>query len=194
MWRLVRVIALAATVVLLALTGVGAWAGYLQLTGNFHVVEPGMAYRSNTLSHTQLVDVLRQNGIRTILNLRGTATGQSWYDGEAAAARQQGITLIDIPMRDDQHPDPELLGALVDALRNAKRPLLIHCKAGADRTGLASALFELLVMEKPAREAASQLSFAYGHFPWLGSRTRAMDDAFWALAHDQPTGDVGQSQ
>jgi len=54
-------------------------------------------------------------------------------------------------------------------MRDAPKPLLIHCKAGADRTGLASALY-LGALEHQTRETAGwQLSILYGHIaiPWL---------------------------
>lgn len=187
---LTRVAVVAGLAVLLLLVGMGFWAGYLQLTGNFHVVEPGIAYRSNTLGQEQLSEVLKQNGIRTIVNLRGTGIGQSWYDTESNVARGQGVLLVDIPMDDDRLPAPAVMAKLIEVLRTAPRPLLIHCKAGADRTGLASALFELVVMHQSAPKAAEQLSFAFGHFPWLGSRTVAMDQAFWQVV-DDPASAIG---
>lgn len=161
-----------------------AWAGYLQVTGNYHVVEPGLVYRSNTLSQTQLRQVIERDRIRTILNLRGAARGQQWYDDEAAATQELGVTLIDLPLNDGQIPGDDQLAQLIEVLRTASRPLLIHCRAGADRTGLAAALFEFLVAGRSANDAAGQLSFAYGHFPWLGSRTIAMDAAFWNVVAD----------
>lgn len=71
---------------------------------------------------------------------------------------------------------------LIAALEGAARPVLIHCKAGAYRTGLDSALFEYLVVGRTAEEASGQLSFLYGHFPWYPSQTGAMDRTFWDVA------------
>ena len=63
----------------------------------------------------------------------------------------------------------------------------IHCRIGADRTGLACALFELVVRRRPADLARRQLSWRYGHVPWLDGRSHAMDQAFAevALAMDE---------
>lgn len=182
--RRARVVVVAPIVfaIIVPISSVLGWAGYLQLSGNFHVVDAGVVYRSNTLGSPQLAQVLKQNGIRTILNLRGAAPGQPWYDSETRIAREHGVTMIDIAMEDNRMPTPEVREKLIAALRTADRPLLIHCKAGADRTGLAAALFELLVVGEPASVAADQLSFFYGHFPWLGSPTVAMDETFWMVA------------
>jgi protein tyrosine/serine phosphatase len=82
-------------------------------------------------------------------------------------------------MSASREPDPALLAHLLTALATAPTPLLIHCKDGADRTGLASALYELTVVHKSPAIADTQLSFRYGHFPWLTSHTGAMDRTFW---------------
>ncbi len=174
--------------VLVVLAGsAGAWAGYLQSSGNFHVVEPGLAYRSNTLGTAQLKDVISANQIKTIINLRGGSTAEQWYRDEALVSDAMGVTMIDIPMSDSRVPETATLKTLVDALEGAPRPILIHCKAGADRTGLAAALFEYLVAGRSAEEAAAQLSLLYGHFPWYPSQTGAMDKTFWDVANDRPS-------
>jgi protein tyrosine/serine phosphatase len=64
---------------------------------------------------------------------------------------------------------------LVDIVQNAKKPILIHCKAGADRTGLVSALYLYSIGDK---NASRMLSLKYGHFPYLFSPTKAMDESF----------------
>ncbi len=48
-------------------------------------------------------------------------------------------------------------------MRDAPKPLLIHCLAGADRTGLASALYVAGVEGRGELAAEWQLSIAYGH-------------------------------
>lgn len=125
------------------------WAGYLRLSGNFHSVEDGVLYRSGQLSGMQLHDRITANGIRTVINFRGNNAGRPWYDAEMNVSAATGVRHIDFPI-----------------------------SAGADRSGLASALYTFAVAKRPAVEAAAQLSFRYGHFPWLGSRTAAMDRTF----------------
>lgn len=172
-----------ATVLVLVATGAaaGGWAFYLQQTGNVHAVEAGRVYRSNTLGAAQLEAVINTDNIRTILNLRGGKATDSWYAREREIASRHGINYVDVPMSDDRVPDPATLDRLIEVLRTAQQPLLIHCKAGADRTGLASALYQYLVEGKDPSVASGQLSFFYGHFPWLGSKTSAMDSAFWQV-------------
>jgi protein tyrosine/serine phosphatase len=97
-------------------------------------------------------------------------------------AQRAGVNLVSLKLRADREPDSTTLHRLVEVLRTAPTPLLIHCESGADRTGLAAALYELVVLSRPAETAEKQLSFRYGHFPWLTSPTGAMDRAFWRVA------------
>lgn len=162
--------------------GMGAWAAGLQLSGNIHVVEPAQLYRAAQLNGPSLEKVLTTYAIRTVINLRGENDGASWYDDEVAVVRKRGLVHIDIRMSANLEPDQATISNLVHALREAPRPILVHCQSGSDRSGLAAALYELLVAQRPASEAAGQLSFRYGHFPWLWSHTSAMDDTFAHIA------------
>ncbi|OCC05544.1 hypothetical protein BA190_08530 [Labrys sp. WJW] len=157
------------------------WAAGLQFTGNVHQVEPGL-YRSAQLSPEKLQEVITSGDIRTIVNLRGPHRGAGWYEDEKRTTQILKVLQIDIPMSSDKAPDPETLARLISVLKTAKQPILVHCKNGADRTGLAAALFEHLVAGKTPEEARQQLSFYYGHFPWLGSGTAAMDETFDRVA------------
>lgn len=165
-------------IVMAAPLAMGGWALGLQAQGNVHVVEPGALYRSAQPNGSELKSLVQEYAIRTVVNLRGANTGEAWYDDEIAASNNAGVTHVDIAMSARAQPSVETIDRLVRTLRDAPRPILVHCKDGADRTGLAAALYELLVEEKPASDASKQLSFWYGHFPWLGSRTVAMDNTF----------------
>ncbi|HEX4765626.1 MAG TPA: tyrosine-protein phosphatase [Lichenihabitans sp.] len=155
----------------------GGWAGYLRITGNIHEIEPGV-FRSAQLGADKLVALIDEHHIKTVLNLRGNDPGEGWYDAEAKAVHDAGARYVSIGLSDSHEPDPATLAKLVDALKTAPKPLLLHCAAGADRAGLASAIYEFLVMHRPPAVADEQLSFRYGHFPWLISRTGAMDRTF----------------
>jgi protein tyrosine/serine phosphatase len=160
----------------------GGWAGYLQLVGNIHTVERGELYRSAQLDGPALEAVIRKDGIATVLNLRGANPGTPWYAQELAATAAAGAAHLDLALSANRKPDEKTLRRLIEILHTAPRPLLIHCMSGADRSGLAAALYDLLEAHEPPGEAAEQLSFRYGHFPWLTSRSGAMDATFWAVA------------
>jgi protein tyrosine/serine phosphatase len=162
--------------------GLGGWVLGIQFDGNVHVVEPGHLYRSAQLNGPALDDVVDRYGIRTIINLRGEQPWQPWYKDEMLVSQKRGLVHIDVPMSATQKPDETAMANLISALRESPEPILVHCESGADRAGLASALYELLDAGRPVAVAAEQLSFRYGHFPWLGSRTVEMDRAFERIA------------
>ena len=162
------------------------WAAFLQLTGNVHTVETHVLYRSAQLDGDDLEGLIQNEGIATVLNLRGADPGQRWYVQELQATTAAGAQHLDLAMSANQQPNRKTLKRLMEILRTAPKPLLVHCNGGADRSGLAAAIYELLDANKSPAEAAQQLSFRYGHFPWLTSRTGAMDRTFFALANQSP--------
>ena len=127
---------------------------------NFHQVAPGM-YRSNQPGPSRVRAAARQ-GIRTIINLRGPRDDGSWQL-EAEACARAGITLLDFTARSRAAPDKAMLHATRALFAEADLPAMMHCKSGADRAGLMSALYLLVVEGCPAREAAGQLAWKYGH-------------------------------
>ncbi len=171
-WKTVLIIVLAFPV------SAGFWAAALGVTGNIHAVEDGAFYRSAQLDADHLTATVKRYGIRTIINLRGAAPGQEWYEQEIATARKLQVEHLDLSMSANEEPDTETLARLVLYMRESPKPILVHCQGGADRSGFASALYLVALRHKPPREAAAQLSFWYGHFPWLYTKTSAMDKAF----------------
>ena len=70
---------------------------------------------------------------------------------------------------------------LIALMRSMPKPLLVHCRRGADRTGLAMALYLAGISGADESTAAGQLSIWFGHFsvPYLSS-TYPMDES-WQL-------------
>ncbi|HUA76112.1 MAG TPA: tyrosine-protein phosphatase [Acetobacteraceae bacterium] len=137
--------------------------GFFRLAwGNFAPVVPGRLYRSNHPTPARLAAASRRVGIKTVINLRGRrACGSDALSREAAA--RLGLRHIDAPFESRGAPHRERVLALADIFRRMEEPALIHCKSGADRAGLAAAIF-LLVNGRPLAEATAQLSWRFGHF------------------------------
>lgn len=130
------------------------------VTGNFHEVLPGEIYRAAQPSSAQLRKWIDDYDLATVLNLRDD---RGFHD-EAAGTRSAGVRYVHLPIS-DSHPTKRWdFMALLDSLETLPRPLLIHCRAGADRTGTASALALMAVGERPFVEARGQLAPRYLHF------------------------------
>lgn len=135
----------------------------LMLSGNVHAVVPGQVYRSAQLSSQQIFKVEAEYAIRSIINLRGPNAGKPWYDNEVAAAASLGIEHIDFGMSSRVPFSQSEAAALVAVIRAAPKPVLIHCQGGADRSGIASALYLRAIAGSPENTAEEQLSIRYGH-------------------------------
>ena len=149
--------------------------------GNFHEVVPGELYRSGRPSAEALQRYQDQYHIRSVLNLRGSNPDKGWYRKEVALTKKLGITLIDFPMNSHHALSDDQMQQLIVLMREAPKPLLIHCQAGADRTSLASALYLRAIKGTSAEEAAGQLSLLYGHLPFTFARAYPMDRSFLAF-------------
>ncbi|WP_245295285.1 dual specificity protein phosphatase family protein [Manganibacter manganicus] len=161
--------------------GLGAYLGGLQVFGNFHAVVPGQLYRSAQPSAADIQTYAQSYGIRTIVNLRGAAKGADWYEAEVQESKALGIVHIDYPMSASRELTQKRAAELVSILALAAKPILIHCKAGADRSGLASALYVAAVGKRGETASENQISLRYGHISVPLSPTYAMDRTFEAL-------------
>ena len=148
--------------------------GIIQWGGNFHEVASGRFYRSAQLDGPTLHQVIQRHGIKTVLNLRGPNRGESWYDQELSVTQADGVTHLDMALSAYRDLSPAQMAELARLMADAPKPLLVHCESGADRTGLASALYKLS-QGAPLAEARNELSARYGHFPMLVPRSAAMD-------------------
>ena len=165
----------------------GAYWGVIQYRGNFHTVKEGAFYRSAQLSKDELQSAIRDHKIRSVLNLRGAHPGQEWYDEELAVSQALGVAHYDYALSAHRFVTRQQIGEVLGIVRDAPKPLLVHCRAGADRAGLVSALYRFSGEGLSADQADRELSLVYGHFPYLMSRSKAMDDSFWAFVSTQGT-------
>jgi protein tyrosine/serine phosphatase len=167
-----------AGLVLLAFSAAGGYAADIVLNNNFNEVRPGELYRSAQPDALEIAAYANRYKIKTIVNLRGSNPGTLWYDSEVAASEALGITHIDFPMSAKRELTLAQAQALVEIFRTAEKPILIHCEAGADRSGLASALYLAAVSKVGEATAERQLSIRFGHISSPLSASYAMDLTF----------------
>jgi len=150
---------------------------------NWGVVAPGRLYRSNHPLPWQVRQAARRLGLKTVINLRGERAGCGSDRLGRAAARDAGLIQLDAPFESRGAPHKDRILRLADLLRTAPEPILIHCKSGADRTGLVAGIW-LLLQGRPPAEAMAQLGLRHGHI--RQSKTGILDAFFVAYAKAWP--------
>ena len=139
---------------------------------NFHWIVPGEAARSAQGLGRRFERLLREHGIRSLLNLRGEQPHYRWWRKEERLCERLGIARYDVTLDSRRLPMQEMLVALVDAFDKAKPPLLVKCSGGQDRTALAAAIYLLQRRGWSALPDARLqfLRFPYLHFPKRGQK------------------------
>ena len=161
-----------------------AYAGGTCYESNFHTVVRGELYRSAQMGPARLADRVQEYGIKSILNLRGSDPGR-WYQQEVQTADRLGVRHYDYRLSATKEVSLSQMNEIVRLLRDAPKPLLIHCKAGSDRTGLVAALYRLTIAGETPETAGRELTIWYGHIAM--SQTVAMDHSYWNYVSNQVT-------
>lgn len=112
-----------------------------------------------------------------MVNLRGQRVECGSDALSREAALRLGLAHYDAPFESRGAPHKDRILRLAELFGRIEEPVLIHCKSGADRTGLAAGLW-LLLQGRPPEEAVAQLSLRWGHIS--ASRTGILD-AFFRL-------------
>lgn len=127
---------------------------------NLHSVAPEV-FRSSQPT-TKTLERFARNGGKVVLSLRGSIEAPYWYQEQETCSRL-GLNLFNIPLSATTPPDVDQLKQLIDFLGSCPKPLIIHCKSGADRTGLASFIYRTVFLEQRFNVAKKSLGFRYFH-------------------------------
>lgn len=119
------------------------------------------AWRCNQPSPRQ-IKRLSKLGVTTIVNLRGPSRWGS-YALEKEACAKYGIELVNHRMFSRRMPTFEELLKTKAMFESLNGVTAFHCKSGADRAGICSALYCLMVLQQPIEQAQKQLSIKYLH-------------------------------
>jgi len=134
---------------------------------NFGIVEPGQLYRSGQISHWQIERTLMNNNIKVIVALSAHGGKAADLEAEMNATKELGIDRRVFPLGGDgtgQIHQYALAIAVIDRAKKQGKPVLVHCIAGAQRTGGVIATYEMLVEHRPPVEAFAQMR-SFGHDP-----------------------------
>lgn len=155
--------------ILLASTAWALWTFQLPLFANNRAaVDSQQAYRS-AQPGDDLDAFVREHGIASILNLRGGWPRDGYYRNELDVVERHGVRFYDLAMSATRRPDRHELLALIDVFESGPFPILIHCKQGADRTGLAVAIYRMVRLGQPPDQALDSFSLRHAHFAAFGT-------------------------
>jgi predicted protein tyrosine phosphatase len=152
----------------LATVALPALAGYLAqdlyLNKNWGQVEPGL-YRSGLTYPVLTERFLRKHHVDVIVSLLFREDSDPCQTAEQRAARELNIPLLRFPLAGDGLPAGgqdtiDIHVAAVEAIwraRQAGKTVLVHCAAGANRTGAVVALYQLLVRGLGPEEVYRQM-------------------------------------
>lgn len=166
----VRTWVLIGVIVLIVAGGGVVWDKVLKprfIPRNFMVVEPGQIYRSGQISRHLIRDVLQEYRIGLIVFMSGDNLKRPDVVAEIEAARDMGIKRINCPLGGKGTGDIQEYATAIKALdqsRETQTPVLLHCHAGAQRTGGVIAMYRVLVQRRSVAEAQAEL-LAGGHDP-----------------------------
>lgn len=139
---------------------------------NFYTVKKGRCYRSKQLSRDRLAHYAKTYGIKAIVSLREKSEAD-WYEEEVIAAQSLGLELVNIPFSVYEMPKKEnVIKLIAFYYKHEHEPILIHCRAGVDRTGFAAALYLMIIDQLSKKEAIKQLikkpiAFWKGHYTFV---------------------------
>ena len=127
---------------------------------NLHKVTDGV-WRAAQPTPGQIRAFARRGG-KSVVSLRAGGNFGS-LPLELEACREAGLTFHNLIIRSRGLPSREEVRVAAVLFETVERPVMFHCKSGADRAGFASALFLMLAEGRPVSEARRQLSLKYGH-------------------------------
>lgn len=133
---------------------------------NFHKVDEGV-YRSAQMTPWRLKKTIKKYNIKTIINLRGNNKNYL-YKKEKEICKEMGVDYytVSLSSRNPEKIRTKELQRLVSLLKHSKKPLLFHCKAGADRTGFVSVLWHILNGRDIKWAINKELRLKYMYLPW----------------------------
>jgi protein tyrosine/serine phosphatase len=176
--------------VVLPVLAAGGWVAYnVYVSHNFHTVIPGSVYRSAQPLGEDIHRWTAKYGLKSVVNLRGGESDER-VQGEVAAVAELKLDYYDIHLSNTKLPSADQLRELARVLETAPRPMLIHCKAGADRTSVAAVMARMALAGDDYQTASRQRSFYYLHFDADPDHVAGCLDQYEAYCRDkgQPTG------
>ncbi|MEJ2694287.1 MAG: tyrosine-protein phosphatase [Candidatus Thiodiazotropha sp.] len=121
---------------------------------NFYRLDD-QVYRSKQPDDEEMV-ALEAMGVHSVLNLREFHSDEDDAEGTR-------LKLYHVPVNAGEIDDRFIVAAL-RAIAEAKKPILIHCWHGSDRTGVVAAMYRMVFQNWPRQQAIDEfVNGGYGY-------------------------------
>jgi protein tyrosine phosphatase (PTP) superfamily phosphohydrolase (DUF442 family) len=127
------------------------WAEPMQVPGLPNLYKVCDSLYRGALPTAEGLQELKKLGVRTVVDLREP-------NGDQATMAQLGLTYEHIPMTAFRVKDEHVVQFLRIAGAADRAPIFVHCKRGADRTGLMSAVYRIAFQGWTKEQAIAEMT------------------------------------
>ena len=143
---------------------------------NYAEIAPGV-FRSNQPTEARFKRY-HALGLKSVVNLRG-ADVYAHYKYEERICNELELGLTNRKLSARNAPQTSVINEVIDILARVPKPVLFHCKSGADRAGFVSAIYLMEFEGKTVQEAQKQLSVRFFHLDFTA--TGILDYILWVF-------------
>ncbi|QDU81951.1 Dual specificity phosphatase, catalytic domain [Polystyrenella longa] len=137
---------------------------YQYFAKRFGTVVPGELYRSGQISDAMFTPTVKKYDIKVVIDLTGYDYTDPYQVNEVEASKELGVEHCRMRLDGDGRGDiqhyADAIEKIIESQQN-NEPVLIHCAAGAHRTGGIVACYRMLFEEMSADEAYAEMC-SYG--------------------------------
>lgn len=128
---------------------------------HYGLVSENALYRCGQPTPEQLAALIDRLVLRTVVSLRGARDAgdpDAWEAAERAVCQARGVEFVTIPCNHKNPPTAEQVSRFLGLARDpARRPVLVHCRLGQQRTLLFCALYRVHIDGVPPDAAEREM-------------------------------------
>lgn len=158
---------------------------------NLYEIAPGV-YRGAQPTMGQLKKLRDKLGIKTIINLKNDNRKSAYFLFEEERCKELGLKLVNVGISSRSLPSTQQLIEYKKVLEEEmEKPVLIHCKAGADRTSNFCTLYQYFIEKRKMKDTNQLRFFPYGYMKTSGAGVlRYYYDMFIEYEKNNPNADL----
>ncbi len=122
--------------------------------------------------HPEGFAALKDLGIAIVVDLHNRGLHE---EQERLAVESRGMRYVSIPVRSSHSPSDAQIAQFLKLVRdNPWQKIFVHCRLGADRTGVMIAAFRMAEQQWTPEQALAEMRRFHFHHLWLPAMSRAV--------------------